>query len=166
MLLSGLCRRCTSIVSIPKQWRYKDVNPSSTPLSLRSRSFFPVLIKTLDHNLGQGSSQLIWLCILFQENHSVHLPTKVSITSVHPHTSKKCWKCQSKANDGSPIVKQGSQYLSKRKNEKKHIYNEKPAKSKNQKDDLGKKSRHPADCNLKIDRSGKSRDIKKMKKRE
>src|SRR3954469_15598416 len=73
MLLSGLCRRCTSIVSIPKQWRYKDVNPSSTPLSLRSRSFFLVLIKTFDHNLGQGNSQLIWLCILFRENRSAHL---------------------------------------------------------------------------------------------
>src|SRR3954469_8345427 len=122
MLLSGLCRRCTSIVSIPKQWRYKDVNPSSTPLSLRSRSFLLVLIKTLDHNLGQGSSQLIWLCILFQENHSVHFSTMVSITSVHPHTSKKCVRCQSKDNDGSSIIKQDSQYLSKRKkNEKTYI---------------------------------------------
>src|SRR3954471_5186371 len=106
--------------------------PRQPLLSLRSRSFFLVLIKTLDHNLGQGSSQSIWLCILFQENHFVHLPTKVSITSIHPHTSKKCWRCQSKANDGSSNIKQGSQYLSKKKknDKKKHIYKEKPAKSK------------------------------------
>src|SRR3954471_13344899 len=110
MLLNRLCRRCTGIISIPKQWRYKDANPSSTPLSLRSRSFFLVLIKTLDHNLGQGSSQLN-----LAVHHSVHLSTKVSITIIHPHTSKKCWRCQSKDNDGSSIIKQDSQYLQKKK---------------------------------------------------
>src|SRR4051812_47631283 len=93
--------------------------PRQPFLSLRSRSFFLVLIKTLDQNLGQGSSQLIWLSILFQENHSVHLSTKVVTTSVHPHTSKKCWRRQPKTNDGSSISKAVN--IFQKKNEKTYI---------------------------------------------
>src|SRR3954470_10626854 len=64
--------------------------PRQPPLSLRSRSFFLALIETLDHNLGQGSSQLTWLYVLFQENHSVHLSKKILNTSFHPHAAKRC----------------------------------------------------------------------------
>src|SRR4051812_4424884 len=41
-----------------KHWRNKEVNPLSTPLSLRSWCFF-LYEKTRILNLGQGSSQLI-----------------------------------------------------------------------------------------------------------
>src|SRR3954468_23970947 len=127
--------------------------PRQSLLSLRSRSFFLVLIKTLDHNMGQGSSHLIWSCIL-RESFSTPFNKGFSHKRSTAHI-RKCWRCQSKANNGSSIIKQGSQYLSK-KNDEKHIYKEKPAKSKKLKRRLRQKSRHPADCKFKIDSSGKS----------
>src|SRR3954462_14665525 len=56
-------RGCTCIVSIPKQWRYKDVNPSLPPRA-RSWSLSLLCQINLDFNQGQGRFQLIQWCIL------------------------------------------------------------------------------------------------------
>ena len=95
----------TCIVSIPKHWSYKDDNPSSTPLSQRSRSFSFRNLKPLIITWGRVVSQLTqvhnewhqrgpyknkerqwWFQIIKNERQSLSFKIK------NPNKSKNLWR--------------------------------------------------------------------------
>ena len=82
----------TGIVSIPKHWSYKDDNPSSTPLSQRSRSFSFHKLKPLI---------ITWGMVVFSVDPGAQwMASKKSFRN-----KRQCWFCI--------IVRTDNHYLSK-----------------------------------------------------